>query len=85
MRSPNAVTLALVGLLVVVQVSACSMSRSPEPRGSQTREQVFLDIASGPLRDHFSDSVLLAEGKKVCDARARARSGTNSRRWSPRI
>ena len=70
MRSPHAVTLALVGLLVVVQVSACSMSRSPEPRDSQTREQVFLDIASGPLRDHFSDSVLLAEGKKVCDARA---------------
>ena len=70
MRSPHAVTLALVGVLVVAQVSACSESRSPAPTGAQTREQAFLDITSGPLRDHFSDSVLLAEGKKVCDARA---------------
>ena len=70
MRSPNAVTVGLVALCVVVQVSACSGSRSPDPTGSQTREQTFLDIASGPLREQFSDSVLLAEGKKVCDARA---------------
>lgn len=74
MRSLSAVTVAVAGLFVVVQVSACSEPRSPEPTGSQIREQVFLDVVSGPMRDHFSDSVLIAEGKKVCDAKAQGQS-----------
>ena len=74
MRSLNAVTLALAALFTVVHVSACSPSRPPEPTGSQIREQAFLDIVSGPMRDRFSDSELITEGKKVCDAKARGQS-----------
>jgi hypothetical protein len=74
MRSLNAVTLALVVLFMVVQVSACSASRSPQPTGAQVSEQAFLDILSGPLRDRFSDSVLIAEGKKVCEAKSKGQS-----------
>ena len=66
MRSREAAIVALVGLFTVVPVSACTATKSSGPS-----DQVFLDILSGPLRDEFSDSQLLAEGKKVCDARAR--------------
>jgi hypothetical protein len=71
MRSPNAVTAALVGLFVVVQGSACSFSVDTNPGPDN---QVFLDITSGPLRDRFSDAELLAEAKKVCDARAQGQT-----------
>lgn len=71
MRSANAVLLALVALFAVVQLTACSGSQPSDP---QTREQTFLDIASGPLRDRFSDSVLIAEGNKVCEARAQGQT-----------
>jgi hypothetical protein len=71
MRSTNAVILALVALFAAVQLTACSVPRSTDPH---TREQTFLDVASGPLRDHFSDSVLIAEGKKVCQARAQGQN-----------
>jgi hypothetical protein len=65
MRSRKAAIMGLVGLLMAVTVSACTVTNSSGPS-----DQVFLDILSGPLRDEFSDSQLLAEGKKVCDARA---------------
>jgi len=70
MRSPNGAAMALAGLFVAVQVSACSFStQAPGPP-----DQVFLTILTGPLRDRFSDSDLLAEGKKVCDARAQGQT-----------
>ena len=50
---------------MVAPVSACTVTKTSGPS-----DQVFLDILSGPLRDKFTDSQLLAEGKKVCDARA---------------
>ena len=65
MGSHKAAIVALVGLFMVVPVSACTVTKSSGPS-----DQVFLDILSGPLRDEFSDSQLLAEGKKVCAARA---------------
>jgi hypothetical protein len=74
MRSPNAAITALFGLLVVAQLVACSGQRSHEPTDSQAREQVFLRILSGPMRDQFSDSTLIAEGKKICAAKAQGQS-----------
>jgi len=70
MRSPNAVSMAIAGFFVVVQISACSSSTQPPG----PPDEVFLSILTGPLRDRFSDSDLLAEGKKVCDARAQGQS-----------
>jgi hypothetical protein len=65
---------AVLGLLVGPLATACSESGSPGPTSSQIRDQVFLDVVSGPMRDRFSDSVLLAEGRKVCEAKSQGQS-----------
>lgn len=69
MRSPKAVIVTLVAMFLVLPVSACTVTKTSGPS-----DQVFLDILSGPLRDKFSDSQLLTEGKKVCDARAQGKN-----------
>ena len=69
MRSPTAVVAALAAVFMVVPVSACTVTKTSGPS-----DQVFLDILTGPLRDKFSDSQLLAEGRKVCDARAQGKN-----------
>ncbi len=77
MRSPGVVKVVLTGLFLMLAPSACSVSTStstsPDVTG-QARDETFLGIASGPLRDRFSDSVLLDEGRKVCAARAQGKS-----------
>ncbi len=63
---------AIVVLVLFSSVS-CSVTASTGSDSSPD-EGVFLDALSGPIRDKYSDSVLLAEGRKVCDAFAQGRN-----------
>lgn len=58
---------AVVGLIAAVQISACHVTSDPAAV-EKSQEATFLDILYGPIRDKYSDSVLIAEGRKACDA-----------------
>lgn len=71
MKSTGALALAAAALLLSVPLASCSVRTES---GSGPDESVFLDALSGPIRDKYPDSVLIAEGKKACDAFAQGQS-----------
>lgn len=64
--------MATVGLFVSLLVSSCQVSATSGPQ--DTGNSVFLDALSGPIREKYADSVLIAEGRKACDALAQGQS-----------
>lgn len=68
MRSNRMSTVVLAALLLSVPPVSCATNPKPPASSLQPGEQTFLDILSGPYRDKYSDSDLLEEGHKVCDA-----------------
>ncbi len=76
MRARAVARLATAALLVSLLVSSCQVTKTSGPAGttSDADETVFLDALSGPIRDKYPDSVLIAEGRKACEAFANGSS-----------
>lgn len=69
MGSKKTLASAAVALVLSVPMASCSVTA-----GSGPNQTVFLDALSGPIRDKHPDPVLIAEGRKVCDAFAQGQS-----------
>jgi hypothetical protein len=74
MRSQRITALAAVGLFISTQVPSCRTVPPSDPSAQQMQDNMFLDGVNKELRDKYPDSVLIAEGHKVCDALSQGQS-----------
>ena len=71
MRFIKTVAPAMVLAILTTSTAACTVTTES---GTKPDDARFLEALSGPIRDKYQDSALLAEGQKVCDAFAKGQT-----------